>query len=44
MSYFKYQNFNIFYKVYGKGKPLIIIHGDTASSKMFMPELNFYSI
>lgn len=43
MSYFKYQNFNIFYKVYGKGKPLIIIHGDTASSKMFMPELNFYS-
>lgn len=43
MSYFKYQNFNIYYKVYGEGKPLVIIHGDTASSKMFMPELKFYS-
>ncbi len=43
MSYFKYQNFNIYYKVYGEGKPLVIIHGDTASSKMFIPELKFYS-
>ncbi|EHN14638.1 alpha/beta fold hydrolase [Clostridium sporogenes] len=43
MSYFKYKNFNIYYKVYGEGKPLVIIHGDTASSKMFIPELKFYS-
>lgn len=43
MSYFKYENFNIYYKIYGEGKPLVIIHGDTASSKMFMPELKFYS-
>lgn len=43
MSYFQYQNFNIYYKVYGEGKPLVIIHGDTASSKMFIPELKFYS-
>lgn len=43
MSYFKYKNLNIYYKVYGKGEPLVIIHGDTASSKMFIPELKFYS-
>ncbi|EJO5349149.1 alpha/beta hydrolase [Clostridium botulinum] len=43
MSYFKYKNFNIYYKVYGEGDPLVIIHGDTASSKMFIPELKFYS-
>ncbi|MCT4545044.1 MAG: alpha/beta hydrolase [Vallitalea sp.] len=43
MAYFKYENINIYYKVYGKGRPLIIIHGDTASSKMFIPELKFYA-
>ncbi len=43
MSYFKYKNFHIYYKIYGEGKPLVMIHGDTASSKMFMPELKFYS-
>lgn len=43
MSYFKFQNFKIYYRVYGEGIPLIIIHGDTASSKMFIPELKFYS-
>lgn len=25
MSYFKYKNFNIYYKVYGEGKPLVIM-------------------
>jgi len=43
MSYFKFEDSKIYYKVLGEGKPLIIIHGDTASSKMFMPELKFYS-
>lgn len=43
MSYFKYKNYNIYYKEYGEGIPLILIHGDSASSKMFMPELKFYS-
>ncbi len=33
MSYFKYENINIYYKVSGEGRPLVIIHGDTASSK-----------
>jgi len=43
MSYFKYENINIYYRVSGEGRPLVIIHGDTASSKMFIPELKFYS-
>lgn len=43
MSYFKYENYNIYYKESGQGIPLILIHGDSASSKMFMPELKFYS-
>ncbi|QZY56483.1 alpha/beta fold hydrolase [Crassaminicella profunda] len=43
MSYFEYKNLNIYYRVFGEGKPLVIIHGDTASSKMFIPELKFYS-
>lgn len=43
MSYFEFENFKIYYKVSGEGKPLVIIHGDTASSKMFIPELEFYS-
>lgn len=43
MSYFNFENNNIFYKECGKGEPLILIHGDSASSRMFMPELKFYS-
>lgn len=43
MSYFNFENNNIFYKECGKGDPLILIHGDSASSRMFMPELKFYS-
>lgn len=43
MSYFEFENFKIYYKVSGEGEPLVIIHGDTASSKMFIPELEFYS-
>lgn len=43
MAYFEYKNCKIYYKEYGEGTPLILIHGDTASSKVFIPELKFYS-
>lgn len=43
MSYFEFENIKIYYRVSGEGEPLVIIHGDTASSKMFIPELKFYS-
>lgn len=42
MSYFKYQSKNIFYKEVGCGKPLIMLHGDTASSRMFEMLLSLY--
>ena len=35
MTHFNYQSKRIFYKEIGVGKPLIILHGDTASSVMF---------
>lgn len=43
MSYFEFENLKIYYQVSGEGYPLVIIHGDTASSKMFISELKFYS-
>ena len=42
MSYFKYQSKKIFYKEIGQGRPLIMLHGDTASSRMFEPLLPLY--
>ena len=35
MPYFYYQSKKIFYKETGGGNPLIMLHGDTASSLMF---------
>lgn len=43
MSYFKYKNSKIYYDKFGTGKPLVIIHGDTASSKMIMSEAKYYA-
>ena len=33
MSYFHYQSKKIYYKEIGSGKPLVMLHGDTASSR-----------
>lgn len=35
MAYFNYQSKRIFYREAGAGKPLVMLHGDTASSVMF---------
>lgn len=35
MTFFKYHSKKIYYEVIGDGKPLVMLHGDTASSKMF---------
>lgn len=35
MSYFKYGSKNIYYHETGTGEPVIFLHGNTASSKMF---------
>lgn len=42
MSYFTYESKKIFYEEIGTGKPLIMLHGDTASSKMFEMLLPLY--
>lgn len=35
MAYLSYQNKSVFYKRIGKGQPLLLLHGNTASGKMF---------
>lgn len=35
MAYFKYQGNSVFYEEFGQGNPLVFLHGNTASSKMF---------
>lgn len=42
MSYFYYQSKKIFYTEAGKGKPVLFLHGNTASSRMFEPLLTLY--
>lgn len=42
MAYFEYTGKNIFYQEIGSGFPLIFLHGDTGSSKMFELLLPLY--
>lgn len=35
MSFFSYHGKSVFYEEYGQGEPLLFLHGNTASSKMF---------
>lgn len=42
MSYFIYQSKKIYYTETGNGKPVVFLHGNTASSKMFEPLLPLY--
>lgn len=44
MPYFNYKDNRCFYKEYGKGEPLIFLHGNTASSKMFEALVPLYAI
>ena len=43
MSYFKYKNKSVYYKMTGRGKPLLLLHGNTVSSKMFSSLLKNYT-
>lgn len=42
MSYFYYQSKRIYYTETGNGKPVLLLHGNTASSRMFEPLLTLY--
>lgn len=43
MSYLDYEGNRIFYEKTGDGKPLILLHGNTVSSKMFAPIIPLFS-
>lgn len=43
MSYFDFENKKIFYTIEGTGKPLLLLHGNTAASKMFDPVVLLFS-
>ena len=43
MAYFNYKNQKVFYKTIGKGTPIILLHGNSVSSKMFKPIIKLYS-
>ena len=42
MPYFKYKNKSVYYEEIGQGEPVILIHGNTMSSKMFDCILDLY--
>ena len=37
MSFFSYKNKKIYYEESGEGIPLLLLHGNTGSSRMFLP-------
>ena len=43
MPYFNYKDSGCFYNEYGQGEPIIFLHGNTASSKMFEILMPLYS-
>lgn len=43
MSFFNYHDKQIYYERIGEGKPLLFLHGNTSSSKLFSPMLHLYS-
>lgn len=43
MSYFNYHSKNIYYEEKGTGKPVVFLHGNAVSSKMFEPLLSLYT-
>ena len=43
MSYFIYQSKKIYYSEQGTGNPVVFLHGNTASSRMFEMLLPLYT-
>lgn len=42
MPYFIYNDRKVYYKTEGSGEPLLLIHDNSASSRMFTPVLKYY--
>ncbi len=43
MAYFKFDNKNIYYSINGEGDPLMLLHGNTTSSKLFESDIPFFA-
>ena len=43
MAYFIFEKQNVFYKIKGEGEPLLLLHGNTMSSKMFGTVIKKYT-
>lgn len=43
MSYFNYKSKKVYYSEVGEGRPLLLLHGNTASSNMFTDIVNDFS-
>jgi pimeloyl-ACP methyl ester carboxylesterase len=43
LPYFKYNEKKVYYRIEGTGEPLLLIHGNSVSSKMFNPVLEYYT-
>ncbi|MFC0877865.1 alpha/beta fold hydrolase [Saccharicrinis sp. FJH2] len=43
MAYFNFENLKVYYKIKGHGMPLLLLHGNTASSKMFSSLVKQYA-
>lgn len=43
MSFFNFNEKRVFYKTKGRGAPLIFLHGNTASSKIFENDIDFFA-
>ena len=43
MSFFNYEDKKVYYEIVGEGTPLLLIHGNTSSSKLFTQLLPLYA-
>lgn len=43
MAFFNFENRKVYYRIVGHGSPLFLLHGNTASSKMFSQIIKKYS-
>ncbi len=43
MPFYKFENGKVFYEIFGEGEPLLLIHGNSVSSRMFHPIIKLYA-
>jgi pimeloyl-ACP methyl ester carboxylesterase len=43
MPHFQFDDLNVFYDIKGEGEPLLMLHGNSVSSKMFASEIDYWA-